>query len=170
MPTTPTWSFPYPAPSSAPDVPYDIQQLAEAVEARLKGAWIHLGAATITSSTTINATTAVDVPGLEVTVDVPRANMKLRISLNMMLKGSVTGDRGIGNINEGSTILQSAQLPAFSGINTGHQLASFVEVINPSVGSHTYKVQIARLTGTGNVNVSASSGVPAILTVDACDI
>lgn len=37
MPQTPTFLLPYPAPGSAADVPYDMQQLAEAVEARLQG-------------------------------------------------------------------------------------------------------------------------------------
>lgn len=35
MPTTPTLALPYPAPTATPDVPYDLQQLAEKVESIL---------------------------------------------------------------------------------------------------------------------------------------
>ena len=39
MPTTAALAIPYPAPSATPDVPYDMQQLAEKVEALLAGAY-----------------------------------------------------------------------------------------------------------------------------------
>lgn len=37
MPTTPTLALPYPASSATPDVPYDLQQLAQAVEGAMTG-------------------------------------------------------------------------------------------------------------------------------------
>lgn len=50
MPTTPVLLLPYPAPTATPDVPYDMQQLAETVETKLSPAvddtgWVALSTA-----------------------------------------------------------------------------------------------------------------------------
>lgn len=42
MPTTPALLLPYPAPTASPDVPYDLQRLAERVETVLISAWTTL--------------------------------------------------------------------------------------------------------------------------------
>lgn len=43
MPTTPALALPYPDPGATPDVPYDMQQLAEAVEDKVPGASVLKG-------------------------------------------------------------------------------------------------------------------------------
>ena len=52
MPTTPAYDLPYPAPSSTPDVPFDLQALAEAVETRLEDALVKPAAVLTRSSQT----------------------------------------------------------------------------------------------------------------------
>lgn len=62
MPTTPTFALPYPAPTAAPDVPYDVQQLAQQVEAiaqtlavaQLSDATYPKAAAAVTTETVID--------------------------------------------------------------------------------------------------------------------
>jgi hypothetical protein len=61
MPTTPTLALPYPAPGDAPDVPYRMQLLAEAVEAASPvkvrtGANVAVGAVAAGASTTVTVT------------------------------------------------------------------------------------------------------------------
>lgn len=124
------------------------------------------GYAQITANSTVNATSAtpVDVPGLAVTFTAA-ANRRYRISFNGMIFTTVANDRGGVHIREGTTTLNStvASVMTVAGNGMG---ANVQAIVTPSAGTHTYKIGLTRITGTGNINVIGATTAPASILVE----
>jgi hypothetical protein len=108
-------------------------------------------------------TTAVDLTGLSVTVNV-LSGQRIKITgFIPQLSSTVTSDQAIVSILEGGTQLQGAV--AYTGSSSGTYCQP-VCILSPSAGSHTYKLQAAR-TGTGTMTMAAAATYPAFILVEA---
>jgi hypothetical protein len=111
------------------------------------------------NQTTITA--QVDLTGLTVTVTVT-AGRRIRIrGFCGSVTSSVAGDIGAMYIMEGATQLGIGTSPALVAA-FGPTLAAEV-ILTPSAGSHTYKLQAARVSGTGNLIFNASASNPMFI-------
>lgn len=119
---------------------------------------------TATSATTSASTTVVDLAGFSVTASAVPANRTLRILVTGQIQSTVANDRAVVYVREGTTQLQAVPI-ALPLAATPVQV--FVKVsLTPTAGNHTYKVSIARASGTGTVSYVASASSPAQLTVE----
>lgn len=118
---------------------------------RMPGGWI--GYAEVTANQT-GITAETDLTGLTVTVTV---NTSRRIMVSAFVQVTRTVADGSTNlfIKEGAAHLQEADPDA----ETLWPVAVSV-VLTPSAGSHTYKLALARGTGTGTVGITADTGRP----------
>jgi hypothetical protein len=109
------------------------------------------------------ATTEADMTGLSVTVTVP-VGRRLRISGRTFISGSVTGAEIDVDIKEGATLLQlnrtKIQL-ADQGVGVETSV-----IVTPSAGTHTYKLTMARVSGSGNAYSWADPTFPAYILVE----
>lgn len=108
-------------------------------------------------------TTEVDVTGLTVNISVP-SGRRIRITASDQVKSSVANDTARISIFEGATQLQDARIsvPVAGTTETIH-----CEVIlSPPAGSHTYKVTIARVAGTGLIDSNPAPTRPAYILVE----
>lgn len=104
-----------------------------------------------------------DLTGLSVTVTVP-AGRRLRITGSVLTYATVVDDVIRLSINGNGTELQRRNVtarPASWGL--GHEVSV---VVSPTAGSHTYKLQMARDAGTGDVFMQASANWPAWIMVE----
>lgn len=95
------------------------------------------------------------------------ATRRLRIFFHARgLSGGTAGEQFLLRIKEGSTTLQEyvAIFGTASLTNNGIDFHAIVDA--PTVAAHTYKVTIARTSGAGVINVSATSTGPITLTVE----
>lgn len=86
-----------------------------------------------------------------------------RLKLSFMCRGyaaTVAGDIFAISIKEGATVLGGTVYtpPGTSVTGIGHH--AFAIVDSPTVASHTYKVTIQRISGTGTATVSATATEP----------
>jgi hypothetical protein len=116
-----------------------------------------LGYAEVVASS--NGATPFDIPGLAVTVTVG-AGRRIRISVDILQTSTVTSDTLQLQINEGATNLQLRNVLVTSSTS------SFSVVKSPTTGSHTYKVTIARISGTGNPGQSSGATFPGFILVE----
>lgn len=124
------------------------------------------GHAIRTSSTSVNATgSTVDVPGLEVTFTA-EAGRVYRVTLQSALMSTVANDRMAAQIREGGTALAGMSNFLAGAAGSSFQFNLQGLVVNPSVGSHTYKASIYRVSGSGVVNLYADAGTPSFLLVE----
>lgn len=164
MPTTTNSLLPYPALSAAPNVPADIQALADRLEVLLaaagRGKLSGGYAQAVTNQSGI--TTEVDLTSLTVTVTVG-SGRRIRIVGSVYVSGG-TGDTCKLKIMEGATQLQERQL-MFSG---GNAVALDATVsITPTAAAHTYKLTLTRSAGAAGTIVSnASATSPAFILVE----
>jgi hypothetical protein len=108
-------------------------------------------------------TTPVDITGLSVTVNVP-AGRRLRITGSLFLQSTVNTDGVRILIAEGGTTLQLRdQVVGTAGPQCG---LDAVAIVTPSEGSHTYKIQGGRWTGTGTVTAIADATYPSYILVE----
>lgn len=134
---------------------------AQAAAATMNGAaggWI--GYAEVTADQA-GITVEVDLTGLTVTVTVGTSR-RIKITAAVYPVSTVANDIVTVKIAESATILQtrSVSLPV-SGAN-GELTA--ICVLTPSVGAHTYKLRMVRVTGS--VTSSAGATFPAFLLVE----
>ncbi|HZQ49720.1 MAG TPA: hypothetical protein VFB69_05380 [Candidatus Dormibacteraeota bacterium] len=107
-------------------------------------------------------TTLVDATGLALTVTAA-SGRRLRIEAQLQLLSSVAGDIIQAQlVEDGTTVLQVVQLVA----STSGQNVNPIAIRQPSAGVHTYKVQIQRAGGTGNVTSIAGGTDPAFIMVE----
>ena len=121
-----------------------------------------LGYAPVTANQT-GITTAVDITNATTTVTVV-AGRRLRISAEVGWFSSVADDVGRLTIMQDGAAIQTRswpQRPAGWGITA---MASVV--IQPSAGSHIYKLQFARDTGTGTITIQAGATNPTYILVE----
>jgi hypothetical protein len=122
-----------------------------------------LGYAQVVANQT-GITTETDLTSLTATVTLV-AGRRIRISAQAGIQSSVTGDTIILRIKEGATVLQQA-VGSVQPVNSEVTFSPSV-VLTPTVGSHTYKLSLLRLAGTGTLTmVGASNDVPFILVED----
>lgn len=118
-----------------------------------------LGYAQVTANQA-GITTAVDLTGLTITFTVV-AGRRLRISAQINMFSSVTSDRvDLTILQDGAQIQDFTQLQQTGNVN---QSISSSIIVQPGAGSHTYKLQLARVTGTGSVTMAASATLPAFI-------
>lgn len=119
-------------------------------------------------STTTNQTgitTEVDLTTLTLTLTVP-ASRRLKITAKVPVSSATADDRVGMSIKEGSTVLGSDQTTA-AAVNLPYSLLS-VAIVDPSAGSHTYKVTAGLGGGaTGPMRTDhASNGMSFLLIED----
>lgn len=120
---------------------------------------VELGYAEITSNFTQTGAGSSDVTGLSVTVNVGARPILVILGASAFYNSSASGVGGL-TIKEGST-----SLGALTASLTTLVLPVFRQVrLNPSAGSHTYKVVISQLI-TGNTILTGSATDPASLHV-----
>jgi hypothetical protein len=108
-------------------------------------------------------TAETDLTGLAVTVTVPYAQHRIRITGSIYCSSSVANDVMGMFIKEGATYLQEAGSgsPTLNAVTIERSVA-----IVPTVGSHTYKLSAQRFGGTGNITSLASAVRPAFIMVE----
>jgi hypothetical protein len=105
--------------------------------------------------------TETDITELTVTITVP-AGRQIKLTAGALLDASVVNDFYAPRIKEGTTVLQVAVVQ-ITVIGQGLPWQQSV-VISPSAGTHTYKVTMQRIGGTGTGSFLANpSNNPAFL-------
>lgn len=109
-------------------------------------------------------TTLADATGLSLTVTVGTSR-KIRVSGYIQFTSTVTTDIATVQITDGSNnVLQSHSVMCNMGATAGHPCPVSV-ILNPSSGSNTWKLRVAR-NGSGTLNTSSSSTAPAYIVVE----
>lgn len=128
---------------------------------KLPGGWI--GDQAVTVPPVAGATTEADIALFTVTVTAG-TNRRLKISVFLTCLRSVADGASAYFIKEGTTYLQTMYCsPKTAGV--GEAVSGFCTV-TPSAGSHTYKVSMQNVTGTGTTNIGASATAPAWIVVE----
>lgn len=139
----------------------DLAALNTEVDALPRGT---MGYAQITASQT-GITTIVDVTGLTTTFTAV-SGRRYRVSVDVYVNGTVAADTlGISIANGSNTQLTSTQIVAVANPAI-QQRAVCSGVVTGISGSTTYKIRAIRLTGTGNMEVFASSANPGFILVE----
>lgn len=115
-----------------------------------------------TGQSGINSTTLIDLTGLSVTVNVPSGTTLKITGWLPQLGSTVANDRADFYIREGTTSL--GVLYATMSGNGGVQ--SVTARIQPTAGSHTYKLTLARGIGTGSISYYADSSTKGFIMVE----
>jgi hypothetical protein len=121
-----------------------------------------IGYAQVTASQG-SITTLADLTGLTVTVTLV-AGRRIRIVGSVLVGSTVATDVIRLHIREGATDLQIRDtVPSVvSGTTTNINLECSV-VLQPSAASHTYKLSLERLAGTGTLTMGAGATYPAFI-------
>jgi hypothetical protein len=122
-----------------------------------------LGYAQVTASQG-SITTAVDLTGLTVTVNV-LSGQRIKITgFVAQFSSTVSTDVAQLMIYEGGTMLQATIQPLVTGAGAG---ITSISVLSPTAGSHTYKLMALRTAGTGTITLNAAATYPAFILVEA---
>ena len=149
-------------PTRTPWNPVTGDTITEARLDTLPRGW--LGYAEVTANQTVSVGTETDLTGLTVTVSVD-ANRRLKITAHGLFNRSVADGVSVARIKEGSTELGRFSQHSPSAASE-FDLAEGSASITPASGSHTYKLTVQRVTGTGNVVLTAAAGSPAFILVE----
>lgn len=124
-----------------------------------------IGYAQITATSAL-FTALTDIAGLSTAVTVGTGR-RIKVTASLAVGSSAAGDNFRGLIREGAANLQIRDIfiDAASG-TTGNYNLEFSVVLTPSAGLHTYKVSCERLTGGGNLQVSANASFPSFILVE----
>lgn len=122
-----------------------------------------LGYAQVTASQG-SITGVTDITGLSVPVTVVSGRrIRITVQINTCLSTTAT-DLYELNINEGATLLNTINGKCN---DTANGLGATVHaIIQPSAGSHTYKAQLGRLSGSGTLTMGAGAVFPAFILVE----
>lgn len=165
--STPVYGFPYPLGTDrVMDGDNAIGALALAIEALIESRGRRLGYALATANQINIVATPIDLTGLSVTVNLP-AGRVVKVSGHVWLQSATVGtDVGRVTIMEGATTLQVGTVtnPSTNASSSGTS-DPFV-ILTPPAGAHTYKLQAARIFGTGSITLQASPTSPAIILVE----
>jgi hypothetical protein len=121
-----------------------------------------IGYAQITADSATFANLLTDIAGLSQAVTVNN-NRRIRITVDASVNTSAT-DACFFYIREGSTQLRA--ITYVWGANANANYIHFSVVIDPSSGSHTYKLSGQTNTGTTSVKILASATNPASIQID----
>jgi hypothetical protein len=109
-------------------------------------------------------TALTDLTGLAATVMVG-AGRRIRITAFASAASTVANDSCGLQIREGATTLQEAQF--FLGTTATGVIGQTASVVlQPAMGSHTYKVSMRRVVGTGNITMKANAAMVAYILVE----
>jgi hypothetical protein len=118
------------------------------------------GGRAIVTTTQGSITTAVDLTGLTITVT-PAAGRLIKVSFQLHIHSTVSGDVAGIFIQEGTTVLgQSYQ--GLQGVNFSQIVTGFV-LLTPTNAAHTYKLTAQRITGTGTLQTDGSASFPEFI-------
>jgi hypothetical protein len=141
----------------------------------LNTAWVHgpvasdfdavLGYTQVTANQT-PITTEVALTGLSLTVTVPYAQHRVRITAQGKGSSSNIGDRIIVSIKEGATYLFDGVLDFYEPVANGVSAFSGSVVIVPTAGTHTYNLTARVIAGAGTMTFQAGTTAPAWLMVE----
>jgi len=108
-------------------------------------------------------TGTVDLTGLTTTVTLA-AGRRIKITAQAFFESTVGADSAVLSIVEGATVLQQGAID----LQVANALYSVTAqaILTPTAGSHTYKLQAARGTGTGTLTMFASPVSPAFILVE----
>lgn len=113
-------------------------------------------AETSTPTTGVTNASVVDLTGLSTTVTVPNGATLVIEGWIPQIYSSVSGDRNDLYIREGATSLAIAY--AYSTVSSQGQGGAYVRKrIQPSAGSHTYKISLIRGAGSGSLSTYCDS-------------
>lgn len=136
-------------------------------------AWVHgpvvsdmdvvLGRTPVTANQG-SITTQTDLTGATVTVTVPYTQHLIRISAKAYPTSTAAGDTVTLFIMEGATVLDQAQAPLPVAGQGTSIIAAALTV--PTAAAHTYKLQMARQSGSGTVTNNASASFPTYILVE----
>lgn len=162
MGATPVLGLPWPPDTGVlPDVPYWLQQLAEAVEQKLPRGRVGYGIRTSQAGPVASGAGWVTVASLGATVTLATAR-KLKIEVAAQatsnLAGTVVGIRIRNATNGGTGGDQTVRIPVD---NYGEPIGSVVYDSQPA-GTYTYQVQLAWFSGPGSAYLTA---LPATIAV-----
>lgn len=108
-------------------------------------------------------TTFVDLTSLTVTVTMV-AGRRLRIKAFAHVQSTVANDIiGLRILEDGSQIVQGNISSPVANWGVG---ANAEIVRTPAAGSHTWKLQCGRDTGTGTISMAATATIPAFILVE----
>lgn len=131
---------------------------------------IYLGHATATTNTTNTTTTPVQVTGMSLTVTVPNANRKIRITARMAsLFTTVSGKYATfqvwrGTVGSGTLVTSCSFNPQSLTTSTAETTCHAEAIDNPTPGSVTYNCSIVlSAAGGGSAGVAANSQSPGLL-------
>lgn len=136
--------------------------VTEALIDELPGGWI--GYSIITTGQS-SITSITDLTNLSVTVTVG-ANRLIRVTGVGSMVRSVADGITLGYIREGSTTLGRWGVFDATSANTNSPTQSGSVLLTPSQGSHTYKLSLEQLTGTGSSGIQAGATFPAYILVE----
>lgn len=122
-----------------------------------------LGYAEVTSDQA-TITSEVDLTGLTTTVDVGTDRM-IKITGMVHIRGTSVENVGTLRIKESTTVLNAAQ-SFWTRTNADGELIAMAIVNSPSAGSHTYKLSLQMPTGSGSIDMKASSTLIAFILVE----
>lgn len=108
-------------------------------------------------------TAATDLTGLTVTTTVT-AGRRIKVTGRVNGSSSVANDVINLSIFEGATELQQSRVHVTVALANATLEPSVV--LSPSAGTHTYKLTMSRFSGTGNINMAASSVRPAYILIE----
>lgn len=120
------------------------------------------GYAQVTASQS-GITTVTDLTGLTATVTVS-AGRRIRITGSLAVGTTVANDIVRMSIKEGATVLQIRD--AIGVTTTGNVNLEASIVLTPSAGSHTYKLTLERLAGTGTESITAGTTFPNFILIE----
>lgn len=158
MPTTPTYGLPYPAPDVTPDVPYDMQKVAEAAEA----AMLTLAAAPSSDATYPKAAAAVTTETVIDRVTIASATYNRRALVN----GNAYAVAATAIIQADYILYASLNGAAFAQIGYGREslgiglptaLTASGKIDIPSGQSCVIEIRVNRSSGTGTLTTSVSN-------------
>lgn len=121
-----------------------------------------IGLATKTVDQASIGATVTDISGLSVTVTIPDALRSIRITAFASFLATATEVAGL-LIREGSSQYQDAH--AETGVTYPRTVVSQV-TLNPTAGSHTYKVSAYSVTGAAFLTLKAGATFPAFILVE----
>lgn len=129
--------------------------------ARMPGGWIGYNQVVADQ---LGITTEVTLTGLSVTVTV-NANRRIRITGSATIVTATANASAIGSIRRGGVELgRWATTPIVATDEFFRAEASVV--VTPAAGANTYDMNLARLSSSGSVGISASATAPSFILVE----
>lgn len=125
--------------------------------AMLSTSAITLGYADGTGTASGITTTPTDVTGVTVTVTVPAGGRRVEIDANCELESTVGGDGGNLSILEDGTVIRTVTVACTPAATRDSKRIVFSKI--PTAGSHTYKLQVVRGSGSGSLSFNTPGSI-----------